>query len=134
MGLTINAPNGIPVVLRKNSILIALDIASLNGDNKQGQLLVLQRDAFAMGRCTHLLRPLIQLVCTLLILLGDAVRFLLLCLRPSPALAAENLFLRKQLALYQERGRTPKRATDATRIAMTWLARWFDWRQALVIV
>lgn len=52
----------------------------------------------------------------------------------TPALAAENLFLRKQLALSQERGVKPTRATDATRIALTWLARCFDWRRALVIV
>jgi hypothetical protein len=83
-----------------------------------------------MKQCMHLLRPLIQLICTLLILLVDTVRFLLLCLRSSPTLAAGNLFLRKQLAPYQERDSKPKRATDATRISMTWLARWFDWRRA----
>jgi transposase InsO family protein len=70
----------------------------------------------------------------LLTLLGDAGRFLLLCLRPSPALAAENLFLRKQLALYQERHTTPRRATNATRLALVWLGRWCDWRQVLAIV
>jgi len=59
--------------------------------------------------------------------------FLLLCLRPSPALAAENLFLRKQFALYQERHMKPRCATNATRMALIWLARWFDWRRALVI-
>ena len=30
--------------------------------------------------------------------------------------------------------RQPRRATHTTRIALTWLARWFDWRQALAIV
>jgi transposase InsO family protein len=70
----------------------------------------------------------------LLILLSDAARYPRLCLRPRPALAAENLFLRKQLALYQERHVTPRRATPAIRIALMVLARWFDWRQALVIV
>src|SRR5207244_11568392 len=49
-------------------------------------------------------------------------------------LAAENLFLRKQLALYQERHVTPRRTTNATRLALVWLGRWFDWRQALTIV
>jgi hypothetical protein len=53
---------------------------------------------------------------------------------PPAALAAENLFLRKQLALYQERQVTPRRATNMTRFALVWLARWFDWRQALTIV
>jgi putative transposase len=56
----------------------------------------------------------------------DAWRFLRLCLRPSPALAAENLFLRKQLALYQERQSKPHRPTQATRMVLAWLARWFD--------
>jgi transposase InsO family protein len=64
----------------------------------------------------------------------DARRFLLLCLRPSPTLAAENFFLRKQLALYQERHVKPRRATNATRLALVWLSRFFDWRAALVIV
>jgi hypothetical protein len=60
--------------------------------------------------------------------------YLELCLHPSPVLAAENLFLRKQLALYQERQVTPRRATNATRIAFVWLGRWFDWRPALAVV
>jgi putative transposase len=76
-----------------------------------------------MRRCPRLLRLLIRLACTLLILLVDAVRFLLLCLRPSPALAAENLFLRKQLALYQERHVKPRRATNTTQMALIWLSR-----------
>ena len=74
-------------------------------------------------------------VCILLTLLCNALRFLFFfCLRPSPALAAENLFLRKQLALYQERQIKPRRSTPATRLALLWLARWFDWRQALVVM
>jgi hypothetical protein len=80
------------------------------------------------------LRHLPQLAGMLLALLVDALRYLGLCLRPSAALAAENLFLRKQLALYQERHIKPKRATHATRIALLWLARWFDWWQALAMV
>jgi putative transposase len=55
-------------------------------------------------------------------------------LRPSPALAAENLFLRKQLALYQERQMKPRRATHMTRLGFIWLARWFNWRPALPLV
>jgi putative transposase len=68
------------------------------------------------------------------ILLGDSLQFLRLCLRCPTALAAENLFLRKQLALYQERHVPPRRATAATRLVLTWLSGWFNWRQALVIV
>jgi putative transposase len=87
-----------------------------------------------MTRYPSLLRNVVVLVRTLLMLLMDAWRFLRLCLRPSPALAAENLFLRKQLALYQERQIKPHRPTQATRMALAWLARWFDWRQALTVV
>jgi putative transposase len=87
-----------------------------------------------MTHFTPLLGSLSQLARILLMLLVDAVRFLSLCLRPCPALAAENLYLRKQLALYEERTVKPQRATNATRIMMIWLARWFDWRSALHIV
>jgi hypothetical protein len=83
---------------------------------------------------THRLRRCISLIWTLLTLLGDGLRFLGLCLRSSRALAAETLCFRTPLALYQERHITPQRATDATRLSLVWLARWFDWRQAWVIV
>ena len=75
-----------------------------------------------------------EMTSTLLVVLLDAARFLVLCLRPAPALAAENLFLRKQLAQYQERQVKPRRANNATRMALIWLSRCFDWRRALVIV
>jgi putative transposase len=90
--------------------------------------------AFAMTRCPRRLRNLMRFACLLFTLMCDAGRFLLLCLRPSSALAAENLCLRKQLALYQERHTKPRRATNATRLALVWLGRWFDWRQVLAIV
>src|SRR5262245_53897331 len=91
-------------------------------------------DTMAMTRCTHLLHPLLQLTRSLLTLLYDGVRFLGLYLRPSPTLAAENFFLRKQLALYQERHVKPRRTTSATRIVLVWLSRRFDWQQALAVV
>ena len=87
-----------------------------------------------MTRWRLLLHNLAQLAYTLLMLLGDGIHYVRLCLRLPATLAAENLFLRKQLALYQERQAKPQRATNATRITLTWLARWFDWRHALVIV
>src|SRR5919198_1111090 len=87
-----------------------------------------------MTRCTGLLHNVWHFTGTLLTLLVDVARFLRLCLRPPSALAAENLFLRKQLALYQERHSKPRRATDATRLALIWLARWFDWGPALALV
>jgi len=87
-----------------------------------------------MLRVPRLLHHLVQLGSILLALLVDTARFLLLCLRPPVALAAENLFLRKQLALYRERHIKSRRAANATRLALAWLGRWFDWRQALAIV
>jgi transposase InsO family protein len=71
---------------------------------------------------------------TLMAVLIDVVWFIMLCLRPAPALAAENLFLRKQLAQYQERQVKHRRVNDATRIVLVWLSWLFDWRRALVMV
>ena len=79
-------------------------------------------------------RHLCQRASMLLSLIANAVCYLGLCLRPSPVLAAENLFLRKQLALYEERQVQPRRATHATRILMVWLSYCFDWRPVLRIV
>jgi putative transposase len=87
-----------------------------------------------MTRFLCLFHSIAQLVYSLLVFLVDGMRYLGLCLRSPAALAAENLFLRKQLALYQERGVKPKRVTPATRLALVWLARWFDWQRALIIV
>lgn len=60
--------------------------------------------------------------------------FVVLTSRSRSSLAAENLFLRKQLALLQERQTEPHRATDSTRWLMVVLSRLFDWRGALVVV
>jgi putative transposase len=64
----------------------------------------------------------------------DFIRFLCSLFRSRCALAAENLFLRKQLALYRERQVRPRRATDATRLIMVLTSRLFDWKKALVSV
>jgi putative transposase len=66
--------------------------------------------------------------------LTDVGRFLSLCFRSRAALASENLFLRKQLALYEERKVQPGRPTDAVRFVMASLGRLFDWRSALRVV
>ena len=47
---------------------------------------------------------------------------------------AENLFLRRQLALFIERGVRPRRIDAATRVSLAVLAKMFDWRGALVVV
>ena len=69
-------------------------------------------------------------VAMLLSLIADGLRYVGLSLRPSPSLAAENLFLRKQLALYQERQVKPQQATNAIRLAMEWLSCCFNWCSA----
>jgi putative transposase len=63
----------------------------------------------------------------------DLSRFALLMARSPSALAAENLFLRKQLA-FQERKAKPRRAADAARWIMVTLSHLFQWRGALVNV
>ena len=57
-----------------------------------------------------------------------------LLLSSRATLIAKNLFLRKQLAMFQERTLRPRRSTAATRTFMVLLSRFFDWREALVIV
>jgi hypothetical protein len=75
-----------------------------------------------------------RVVRTLVKVLADVGRFGSLMLRSRGTLAAENVFLRKQLARYLERRVKPRRADDATRIALVALSRFVDWRQLLVIV
>jgi putative transposase len=55
-------------------------------------------------------------------------------LRSRAQLAAENLFLRKQLALYLERQAKPRRPDDATRITLVALSQLVDSRPLLTIV
>jgi putative transposase len=67
-------------------------------------------------------------------LLADVARFFCLQFRATRVLEAENLFLRRQLALFKERGVKPPRVDIATRISLAVLSRLFDWRDALVVV
>jgi hypothetical protein len=55
-------------------------------------------------------------------------------LRSTRSLKAENLFLRRQLALYVERSAKRRRIDPATRILLSILSRFFDWRDSLVAV
>jgi len=71
---------------------------------------------------------------TLFALARDLARYVSLHLRRTTAVRAENLFLRRQLALYAERGVKPRRATGAQRITLALLSRAFAWRSALVAV
>ena len=74
------------------------------------------------------------LLVTLTGLLLDLLRYVYLRLRSDKVLAAEILFLRKQLAVYQERQVKPHRIDAATRIALVFLSKRFKWRPSLVIV
>jgi len=77
---------------------------------------------------------LFSLLLTIFDLLLDAFRFIRLSLQPCCTLAAENLFLRKQLALYLERHVEPPRPRTATKLTLVLLSRLFPWRKALTIV
>ena len=79
-------------------------------------------------------RTLTHSLTTLSSVAYDLVRLLVLTSRSRRALAAENLFLRKQLALFQARHAKPRRADDPTRLIMVILGRMFSWRNALVNV
>ena len=68
------------------------------------------------------------------VVFADILTFFLLCCRSPSVLAAENLFLRKQLGLYVERKMRPRRATDSIRLTLAHLSCFFDWRNALTIV
>jgi transposase InsO family protein len=67
-------------------------------------------------------------------LLADLLRLLRLMFRHHAQLAAENLFLRKQLACYIERQVRPRRTDNASRIALVLLSRVVEWRELLTIV
>ena len=67
-------------------------------------------------------------------LIEDALRWFALLFRSAEAVHAENLFLRRQLALFIERGVRPRRVDAATRVSLVLLARLFEWRSALVVV
>jgi len=66
--------------------------------------------------------------------LFDLTVLLLSAAKSRTALVAENLFLRKQLAMFQERSVRPHRAEDSARWLMAHLSRLFDWRGALAVV
>jgi putative transposase len=71
---------------------------------------------------------------TIIAVLGDILKLASSMLLPRARLAAENLFLRKQLALYLERGVKPRRANDSTRLTLVGLSRLIDWPQLLIVV
>src|SRR5216683_3586480 len=67
-------------------------------------------------------------------LIADLVGLLMLTVRPRRSIAAENLVLRRQLALFKERGVKPRRIDAATRLSLAWLSRLCDWRSCVIVV
>ena len=66
-----------------------------------------------------------------LAIVGDLIAVLF---RSRAAVIAENLFLRRQLALYLERKPRRRRPSPATKFALVMLSRFFPWASALAIV
>src|SRR5262245_44943051 len=80
------------------------------------------------------MQSFLQAIRTLFHVAFDAVTFIRLCFRSTTTVAAENLFLRKQLSLFVERKVKPRRATDAIRFTLARLSHLLEWREALTIV
>ena len=72
-----------------------------------------------------------RMVRNLRTIVRDGLSFFAVFWRGRTALAAENVFLRKQLALFREREKKAMPTTPADRFVFSRLARWFDWRSAL---
>jgi len=67
-------------------------------------------------------------------LLRDGLQFLNVVVRSRTAVAAEVVFLRKQLAYYQDHQIRPRRLTDAARLSLVLWSQLFEWKEALAIV
>ena len=67
-------------------------------------------------------------------LLADLIGLLVLTARSRRSIEAENLVLRRQLALFKERGIKPRRIDAATRLSLAWLSRLCDWRLCVIVV
>jgi transposase InsO family protein len=80
-----------------------------------------------------MVKPARHLLQTILAIARDLASLASSAMRSHAQLATENLFLRKQLALYQERRVKPRLADNATRIILG-LSRFLECRQLLMIV
>jgi len=67
-------------------------------------------------------------------LVADGLVFFRLLFRSRTSLSVEVLFLRKQLAFYEERQVQPRRLNDSARFSLILWSRLCDWKEALVIV
>ena len=84
-----------------------------------------------MRRTAQLLRSLLSI---LVITAGQGIQFLWLAVSSRAELSAEVLFLRKQLAFYQEHQVQARKLTDAARFSLVLWSQLFNWRAALMIV
>ena len=84
-----------------------------------------------MRRTAQFLRSLLSI---LLITAGEGVQFLWLAVSSRAELSAEVLFLRKQLAFYQEHQVQPGKRTAAARFCLVLWSRLCNWREAWMIV
>ena len=84
-----------------------------------------------MRKIAQLLRSSLSI---LTITAGQGIQFLWLAVSSRAELSAEVLFLRKQLAFYQEHQVHPRKLTDAARFSLALWSHLFNWRAALVIV
>jgi hypothetical protein len=84
-----------------------------------------------MLRTPQLLRSLLLILITIV---AQSLQFLRWALSSRAALSAEVLFLRKQLAFYQEHQISPRKLTAAARFSLLLWSRFFHWREALMIV
>lgn len=80
------------------------------------------------------IRPLHSISLALWVLAADIIRGLRSLVQSRSSLIAENLFLRKQLAFYQEHKIRPRRLTDAARFLLALWSSFFDYNNALVVV
>src|ERR1700682_2596155 len=67
-------------------------------------------------------------------LVADLIGLLVLTVWSRRSIQAENLVLRRQLALFKERGVKPRGIDAATRLSLAWLSRLCDWRSCVTAV
>jgi len=79
-------------------------------------------------------RSLDSLLSLITDLVTDGILFFRLFFRSRTSLSVEVLFLRKQLAFYEERQVQPRRLNDSARFSLILWSRLCDWKEALVIV
>ena len=78
--------------------------------------------------------PAMDIARVLFQIVTDLFSLLYLLTRSRGKLAAETLFLRKQLAFSKERGIKPGRIDSEGRFTLVALSRFFEWKDALAIV